>query len=53
MRATPFRPSRQELLQELSLQAVALQRLGHLLLEPNVSPADGEYQPHLHTGGGC
>ncbi|XP_056885623.1 LOW QUALITY PROTEIN: RIPOR family member 3-like [Takifugu flavidus] len=35
MRATRFSPSRQELLQELSLQAEALQRVSHLLLEKN------------------
>ncbi|TWW54550.1 RIPOR family member 3 [Takifugu flavidus] len=35
MRASRFRPSRQELLQELSLQAEALQRVSHLLLEKN------------------
>ncbi|TWW53763.1 RIPOR family member 3 [Takifugu flavidus] len=35
MRASRFSPSRQELLQELSLQAEALQRVSHLLLEKN------------------
>lgn len=42
LRETHFGPSRQELLQEIAVQADVLQRVGHLLLEKNtVSPTDG------------
>lgn len=45
MRATRFSPSIQELLQELSLQAEALQRVSHLLLEKNnISSTDSLYK---------
>lgn len=48
MRATRFSPSRQELLQELALQAEALQRVSHLLLEKNnISSTDSLYKLFL------